>query len=64
MLPLISPFQPRFYPFVFVFFVFLLLTTAIIGVCLESIKMKIFLLFTKVYPKININAVKGILTQQ
>ena len=61
MLPLISPFQPRFYPFVFVF---LLLTTAIIGVCLESIKMKIFLLFTKVYPKININAVKGILTQQ
>ena len=45
--------------FIFSFIIFLLLLIiTIIGVCSESIlKMKIFLFFTIVYPKIKMNAV-------
>ena len=42
----------------------LLLIIAIMGVCSENVQKKIFLLFTIVYPKINMNVVKKILSRQ
>ena len=46
-------------------FSLLLLIIAIMGVCSERIKkMKIFLHFTIIYPKINLNVVKGISPRQ
>ena len=57
---LIPSFQQRFYPFIsffvfsFVFFL-LLLIIAIVSLFRKGIRMKIFLLFTIIYPKINMN---------
>ena len=68
LLMLIPLCLPRFYPLItlclfFFHFFWLLLIIAVMGVCSESIKIKI-LLFTRIYSKINMNVAKTILPQQ
>ena len=66
LLLLIPPFQPRFFPLIILFSCFpSFFLPFIVNNCnygslfRQGIKMKVFLLFTIIYPKINVNVVKN-----